>query len=79
MSEAAWRFAVVAGIGFLLTGALMALFIRIVGPAYYFPAQVLTTGIVLFWHFVGHKLWTFRASSPSPLPEGEAESAKRTG
>ena len=70
-AEAAWRFAVVAGIGFVLTGALMALFIRLVGPAYYFPAQVLTTGIVLFWHFLGHKLWTFRQASPL---EGEAES-----
>ncbi len=74
-AEAAWRFCVVAGIGFLLTGLLMALFIRIAGPAYYFPAQVLTTGIVLFWHFVGHKLWTFRASPP----EEEAEFTKRTG
>ena len=78
-AEAAWRFCVVAGIGFLLTWALMALFIRLAGPAWYFPAQVLTTGIVLFWHFVGHKLWTFRQASPPPLPEGEAKSAKRTG
>jgi putative flippase GtrA len=77
-AEATWRFAVVAGIGFLLTWALMALFIRLAGQAYYVPAQILTTGIVLFWHFLGHKLWTFR--TPPPLPEeGEAESAKRTG
>ena len=76
-AEATWRFAVVAGIGFLLTWALMELFIRLLGEAYYFPAQVVTTGIVLFWHFLGHKLWTFRA--PPPLAEGEAESAKRTG
>jgi putative flippase GtrA len=59
-AEAAWRFAVVAGIGFLLTWILMALFTHIVGPTYYFPAQIVTTGIVLFWHFLGHKLWTFR-------------------
>ena len=65
-AEAAWRFCVVAGIGFMLTWALMALFIRLAGPAWYFPAQVLTTGIVLFWHFIGHKLWTFRTPPASP-------------
>jgi putative flippase GtrA len=69
-AEATWRFAVVAGIGFLLTWALMALFIRLAGPAYYFPAQMLTTGIVLFWHFLGHKLWTFRP--PSSRRNGES-------
>ncbi|HEX8166895.1 MAG TPA: GtrA family protein [Beijerinckiaceae bacterium] len=75
-AEAAWRFAVVAGIGFLITWALMALFIRLVGPTWYFPAQMLTTGIVLFWHFLGHKLWTFRQAPP---PRGKTESAKRIG
>ena len=25
----------------------------------YLPAQVLTTGVVLVWSFVAHKLWTF--------------------
>ena len=64
-AEATWRFAVVAGLGLLLTWALMALFIRLLGPAYYIPAQLVTTGIVLVWHFLAHKLWTFAHPSPS--------------
>jgi putative flippase GtrA len=56
--EATWRFGVVAAIGFLLTWAFMAAFTRGLG-APYLPAQVATTGIVLFWTFVANKLWTF--------------------
>ena len=69
-AEAMWRFAVVSGIGFVLTWILMALFIRVAGQAYYLPAQVLTTCIVLFWHFLGHKLWTFRTPPTSPGGRG---------
>jgi putative flippase GtrA len=29
----------------------------------YLPAQLVTTGIVLFWSFVAHKLWTFRGGA----------------
>lgn len=57
-AEAGWRFAVVAGVGFLLTGAFMHAFTAWLGIPY-LPAQVATTGIVLFWSFVAHKLWTF--------------------
>jgi putative flippase GtrA len=57
--EAGWRFAVVAAVGFGLTGAFMHGFTRWFGVPY-LPAQVVTTGIVLFWSFVAHKLWTFR-------------------
>jgi putative flippase GtrA len=56
--EATWRFAVVATVGFLLTWALMAAFTRGLG-APYLPAQLVTTGIVLFWTFIANKLWTF--------------------
>jgi putative flippase GtrA len=58
--EAAWRFALVTFVGFLLTGALMYLFTRWLGTPY-LTAQLVTTGIVLFWSFLGHKLWTFRS------------------
>jgi putative flippase GtrA len=63
-AEATWRFAVVALVGFLLTFGLMSLFGRIAGarfehPSVYLPCQLVTTGIVLFWSFVAHKLWTF--------------------
>lgn len=57
--EAGWRFAVVAGIGFLITYGLMSLFVdRWALP--YLPAQVVTTGIVLVWSFFAHKYWSFR-------------------
>jgi putative flippase GtrA len=64
-AEATWRFAVVAAIGLILTWAFMALFISLLGPAFYVPAQLVTTGIVLVWHFVAHKLWTFAHPAPS--------------
>ncbi len=58
-AEATWRFTIVAGVGFLLTWALMHIGTRWL-DAPYLPAQVVTTGIVLFWSFAAHKLWTFR-------------------
>jgi putative flippase GtrA len=58
-TEAGWRFAAVAGIGFVLTWVFMHVFTDSLG-APYLPAQIVTTGIVLVWSFVAHKLWTFR-------------------
>jgi putative flippase GtrA len=56
--EATWRFAVVAFIGFLLTWFLMHAFtVWLDGP--YLPAQLLTTGVVMLWSFMAHKIWTF--------------------
>jgi len=56
--EAAWRFAVVAGVGFLLTAAVMhELATRLGVP--YLAAQILTTGVVLLWSFLAHRVWTF--------------------
>jgi putative flippase GtrA len=57
-AEAGWRFAVVALVGFLLTGVFMHLFVTRWG-APYLPAQLVTTGIVLVWSFAAHKFWTF--------------------
>jgi putative flippase GtrA len=58
--EAVWRFALVAGVGFLITWALMTIFVdRLAAP--YLLAQVATTGIVQVWSFLGNKLWTFSA------------------
>jgi putative flippase GtrA len=59
-AEATWRFASVAAVGFGLTWVLMHLFTRQLG-APYLPAQLVTTGIVLFWSFLANKAWTFRA------------------
>ncbi|MGL4636097.1 MAG: GtrA family protein [Beijerinckiaceae bacterium] len=58
--EAGWRFAVVAAVGFCLTFAAMHVFVdRLALP--YLPAQLVTTGLVLVWSFLAHKLWTFSA------------------
>jgi putative flippase GtrA len=57
-AEATWRFAAVAFVGFLLTGLLMETFTNALGTPY-IPAQLVTTGIVLFWSFVANRLWTF--------------------
>ena len=56
--EATWRFAVVAFVGFLLTWLFMHVFVEGFG-APYIPAQLVTTGIVMLWSFVAHKIWTF--------------------
>ena len=59
--EAMWRFAIVAGVGFLITWAVMHILVeRLDLP--YLPAQLLTTGIVLVWSFTAHKAWTFGVS-----------------
>lgn len=56
--EATWRFAVVAFVGFLLTWFLMQAFtVWMDGP--YLPAQIITTGVVMIWSFLAHKVWTF--------------------
>jgi len=60
--DAAWRFAVVAGVGFCLTWLLMRLFHGTWGW-HYMLAQVATTGIVLVWSFLVHKYWSFRDRS----------------
>lgn len=57
-AAAAWRFAVVAGIGLLLTWAFMALFNRYFGW-HYLVSQLITTGIVMMWSFFAHKHFTF--------------------
>ncbi|HUO53280.1 MAG TPA: GtrA family protein [Rhodoblastus sp.] len=57
--EAGWRFFIVASVGFLLTWGLMRLFVVAWG-APYLPAQVVTTGLVMFWNFTANRHWTFR-------------------
>jgi putative flippase GtrA len=62
--EATWRFAVVSGIGFTLTWIIMHILVdRSAAP--YLPAQVLTTGIVMFWNFLANKIWTFGGGAPA--------------
>ncbi len=56
--EAAWRFALVAVMGFCLTYLLMRLFVERLG-APYLPAQLLTTILIMFVTFAINRLWTF--------------------
>ncbi len=56
--EATWRFAVVAGVGFALTGVIMAGLTGRAGMPY-LPAQLVTTGIVMLWSFAANRWWTF--------------------
>jgi putative flippase GtrA len=63
-AEAAWRFAMVAGVGFILTGLIMGALTGLL-QLRYLPAQVLTTGAVLLWSFAANRAWTFAASSRS--------------
>lgn len=62
--EAGWRFAVVAGVGFVLTSAFMYALHDVWG-LHYLAAQVLTTGVVLVWSFGAHRYWTFSATNAS--------------
>ena len=68
-AEATWRFGVVAAIGFGLTWLIMAVLTRGLGLPY-LAAQVLATGAVVFWNFLGHRLWTFAVRPVPVLPEG---------
>jgi putative flippase GtrA len=58
--EAVPRFLLVLAIGSALNAALMAIQINVLG-FHYLAAQVLATGMVLVWHFVGHLRWSFRS------------------
>ena len=81
--HAHWRtfpkFALIAGVGLGLNQALMALLVG--WGLYYLWAQVLVTGMVLVWNFIGNRWWTFnrkvvsgaRSTAPSPPGRGWGE------
>jgi len=52
------RFTLVAAVGFGLTYLFMSLLVNGAGIPYLL-AQVATTGIIMFWSFAAHKMWTF--------------------
>ena len=56
-SEAAWRFALVAG-GFALTGVLMHLLVEVLTLPY-IAAQLMTSGSLFLARFIAHRNWTF--------------------
>jgi putative flippase GtrA len=61
-AEATWRFAVVVSFVFCITYVMMNFFVNHLG-APYLPAQVVTTGSVMFVSFFSHRFWTFADSS----------------
>ncbi len=63
--EAAWRFALVALVGFGLTYLLMRLFVERLG-APYLPAQLVTTILIMFVSFAINRLWTFAHGPAGP-------------
>jgi putative flippase GtrA len=65
--QAAWRFALVASVAFVLTYLFMRLFHEI-GHLHYLAAQVITTAVVMLWTFGANKLWTFRLPRPGSKP-----------
>ncbi|WP_332670090.1 GtrA family protein [Aromatoleum sp.] len=60
--EALPRFFAVAGVGLLWNALLMYGFTALLG-LHYLLAQVVTTGLLLIWHYVGNARWTFRRSA----------------
>jgi putative flippase GtrA len=66
-AEAGWRFATVALVGFLITGAVMQAFTAGLGLPY-LPAQVVTTGLVMVWSFLANRIWTFARRPDAPPP-----------
>lgn len=57
--EALPRFLAVAGTGLCWNALLMYGLVDLFG-LHYLLAQILTTGLLLGWHYVGNALWTFR-------------------
>jgi len=57
-AQAGWRFALIAAGGFVLTGILMHFFVARAGLPY-LPMQLVTTGVVMVFSFLGHKFFSF--------------------
>ena len=43
---------------------------------YYLLAQVIATGVVLIWNFLGNRFWTFRSDLALPRPAGTARNTR---
>ncbi len=57
--EAAPKYFAVLGVGWCINTGLMVVLAHHFGWNYWF-AQLLTTGIVLFWNFLGSRWWAFK-------------------
>lgn len=56
--EAMIKFFTVGAIGLILNTLMMALATEVFA-LYYLLAQVISTGLFLFWNFIGNRRWTF--------------------
>lgn len=56
--EALPRFFAIAGMGLVWNALLMHLFVDLLG-LHYLLAQIITTALLLLWHYGGNALWTF--------------------
>ncbi|MBS0309050.1 MAG: GtrA family protein [Proteobacteria bacterium] len=59
-TESVGKFALVAVIGLLLNTLLMWIGVDLL-HLYYLLSQILTTGLVMVWSFLGNRFWTFHA------------------
>ena len=53
------KFYLIAATGFLLNAVVMWLNTTVIGM-HYILSQIIATGIVLVWNFLGNRYWTFR-------------------
>lgn len=53
------QFLTIAAIGLALNSAIMAFAVKVLG-LHYLLSQVVATGTVLVWNFMGNRSWTFR-------------------
>lgn len=60
--EAALKFSLVATIGLLLNTLLMWLCVVQLG-LHYLIGQIITTGLVLIWSFLGNRYWSFHVAA----------------
>jgi putative flippase GtrA len=58
-TEALVKFFAVAAIGLAFNSAIMAITTTIF-KMHYLPGQVIATGSVLIWNFIGNRFWTFQ-------------------
>lgn len=63
--EAALKFSVVAAIGLLLNTLLMWTGVELLG-LHYLIGQIITTGLVLIWSFIGNRYWSFHVAARLP-------------
>jgi putative flippase GtrA len=60
--ESMFKFAIVAAIGLGLNTLFMWVGVDLLG-AYYLLSQIVTTGLVMLWSFLGNRFWTFQEQS----------------